>query len=1055
MISFNNLNEFIPFGKWQWKPSENKFLCSNEFEELFGVGQVKGSSELENLTGIIHDEDVFLIQEVISDIENNLIDEKNVLYRIKTRQGSYRWMNCFISVINSEPLVIAGFQADVDKLKRETEYYKDIFVRYSKLVENFRGGILLETENRKVFFANNIFCDMFSLKMSPYDLVGVDCLEAGIFNSGIITDPDKFSVSLEIASLNKIPVLGEQFSLITGGILERDYIPVFDEEKFKGNLWLYRDITKFIQNEEKLQFRLNFEKLLTDLSAEFISIEWKNTDRELEKALGKLGRFIGAERAYIFLFSNDRKEYSNTHEWVRKGFHSQKEQSRNRPVSNIPWLMNKISRQKNIYINNILEVPSSASSERKMLEARNIKSLIISPMVYQNEAIGFVGFESTGRFAKWTDDIKKLLSVAAGIITSALKKKENEEALKKSEERYKQIFGLTSDFAISLCRTAGGKIFTDWIVGSLEEITGYSNEEVFDSAGNLTIIHPDDKSYAMEQRIGIFDKFSVASEYRIITKSGKTRWILEKGIAEPVSGKDITHRLYFASQDITERKLSEEKLAAERTLLRTIIDNIPDPIYVKDRAGRKILVNEAEMQILKASSLNDVIGKTDADLYPPDVAEKTRMEDERIMQSGIPVLNEEGSVVNKDGETKWFIGNKIPQRNAEGKVIGIVGISYNITERKKSEEALKINEAKYRSVVNSIKEVIFQTDVNRNWTFLNPAWKEITGFEIEESLGKACDFYIFDKDKEHATLLFAKLMEGKKEFCREELRFRTKDNQTRWIEIYARLKKDINGQVTGASGTLNDVTSRKKADEEIKNALAKEKELSSLKTNLMSMISHEFRTPLAAILSSSDLLELYWEKWPVDKRNNLLGKIKKSIKNLIDLLNDITDLNKVDSGRIVITPQNLDVNELLHEILEEMKTAFPIKPEIHTEIRETIKAVTDIKLMRQVLANLISNAIKYTPSDKSIYISAWEDEGFFLFSVRDEGIGIHEDDQKHLFEPFIRSRNVGTIKGTGLGLSILKRAVELLKGTIEFQSKLNEGSVFKVKIPLILKNENK
>ena len=221
---------------------------------------------------------------------------------------------------------------------------------------------------------------------------------------------------------------------------------------------------------------------------------------------------------------------------------------------------------------------------------------------------------------------------------------------------------------------------------------------------------------------------------------------------------------------------------------------------------------------------------------------------------------------------------------------------------------------------------------------------------------------------------------------------------------------------------------RKEYEEKISKALIKEKELSDLKSRFISMVSHEFRTPLGLVLSSTELLQNYGDKWDEEKRNEQFNRIKNAVDNLIGLMNDILTLGEEESGKLKITPVEINFKSFLTDVIEEVKLAAKEYPEINFSCENEIeKITTDKKLLCRIFQNLISNAVKYTSVDKNIFITLNSDSDMFHVEIKDEGIGISEEDLKNIFEPFIRSKNSADIKGSGLGLSIVKQSVELIK----------------------------
>lgn len=250
-------------------------------------------------------------------------------------------------------------------------------------------------------------------------------------------------------------------------------------------------------------------------------------------------------------------------------------------------------------------------------------------------------------------------------------------------------------------------------------------------------------------------------------------------------------------------------------------------------------------------------------------------------------------------------------------------------------------------------------------------------------------------------------------------------------------------------GAAHNISLRKKAEEEILNALKHSQDLNQMKSRFVSMVSHEFRTPLSTILSSLELLEFYNEKLSADEKNSHFIKITRSVDYLTDLLDDVITINKADSGRLEVKYNKYNIVEMIKQFVNELKESYVDIPNISFKPHnDVIEARIDEKLFRQIISNLVSNAIKYTSPDKKIYINLYEKENRFIFEIRDEGVGIPVESQKELFTPFYRASNIGSVPGSGLGLAITKRSVDLLKGQIEFTSRENEGSTFKVILPI-------
>lgn len=230
-------------------------------------------------------------------------------------------------------------------------------------------------------------------------------------------------------------------------------------------------------------------------------------------------------------------------------------------------------------------------------------------------------------------------------------------------------------------------------------------------------------------------------------------------------------------------------------------------------------------------------------------------------------------------------------------------------------------------------------------------------------------------------------------------------------------------------------------------ALNKEKELNELKSRFVSMASHEFRTPLTTMMSSLSLVTKYGEQNDTENQKKHVGKIKTSINNLTDILNDFLSVSKLEEGKIENMPEEVNIKSFVADVISEMQAMASNNQkliQIHTGSEQVS---VDKKLVKNILFNLISNALKFSPSGGEIEVKVQVLNSSIKIAVKDNGIGISAEDQAHLFERFFRGQNVTHIQGTGLGLNIVARYVELMNGSLHFDSIENKGTTFTIIIP--------
>ena len=276
-------------------------------------------------------------------------------------------------------------------------------------------------------------------------------------------------------------------------------------------------------------------------------------------------------------------------------------------------------------------------------------------------------------------------------------------------------------------------------------------------------------------------------------------------------------------------------------------------------------------------------------------------------------------------------------------------------------------------------------------------------------------------------------------YMRDELKKRMKELQQAYQELW-----DSKTKLEEYNKSLEEMV-----EQRTKEVLIEAKELSELKTRFISMISHELRTPLYTISSSAEILELYNNRIKGDEKVEQFKRIQNAIDEILELLNDVISINKAEIGKIDLRIEEFDVVEFSESIIEELLVRFEKIPKlIFTNKQEKMIINSDKKEIRQIISNLLINALKYTSVDKKVFYHLSFDKNILIIEVKDEGIGIREEDKEHLFEVFERGKNVGGIHGTGLGLAITKRSVEILGGEIFFRSREQVGSVFIIKIPI-------
>jgi len=353
--------------------------------------------------------------------------------------------------------------------------------------------------------------------------------------------------------------------------------------------------------------------------------------------------------------------------------------------------------------------------------------------------------------------------------------------------------------------------------------------------------------------------------------------------------------------------------------------------------------------------------------------------------------------------------------------------------------------------------IIIATDEKGIIQLFNPVAERMLGYKADEVIGKHTfelfhdSYETLQRAEEFSKELGMEIKPGLETYvAKSRLNFQNehewklirRDGSKFTVLLTKTALRDVKGNIIGFLAIAHDISQRKKAEEDLQKALEKEKELGELKSRFVSMASHEFRTPLSTILSSAYLLSKYTAAEDQPKRQKHIDRIVSSVTMLTDTLNDFLSVGKIEEGKVQVKWKGFDITENISSIINEMKSiskkgqTFPYQHTGETSV------LLDPMLLKHIMMNLLSNAIKFSPENSTIQITCAVENNHITLSVKDNGMGISEEDQANLFERFFRGGNVANIQGTGLGLHIVKKYAEMMYGTIMFKSKLEQGTEF-------------
>ncbi len=403
----------------------------------------------------------------------------------------------------------------------------------------------------------------------------------------------------------------------------------------------------------------------------------------------------------------------------------------------------------------------------------------------------------------------------------------------------------------------------------------------------------------------------------------------------------------------------------------------------------------------------------------------------------------------------WLVADNIIFKQPASKAILDTFALYTMTVgsllvRKQTDAALRESESRYRLLAENISDVIVRLSPVGEILYASPSSLAMLGYRPEEMVGRFGMEFVNADEVNELVHRIAHATDGVASTDTLVFHFLHKAGHRIWIEATGQvITSSETGDVKEFIASLRDISERKRAEEAIKQALAKEKELGELKSRFVSMASHEFRTPLANILAITETVDSYRHKMNEEQIGQRLGNIRGQVGHLSEVINDVLQLARIQAKRIEFNPQPVNLDEMCKEIIAE----FDLRTDISQELIYTSHNIPplinlDKRLIRQVINNLISNAVKYSAENKHVKIDLSCNQETCTLTIADEGIGIPEADLNHMFEPFHRATNVGTISGTGLGLSISQEAIELHNGKLSIESKVGIGTTAKVSIPL-------
>ncbi|QJW89987.1 PAS domain S-box protein [Spirosoma taeanense] len=753
-----------------------------------------------------------------------------------------------------------------------------------------------------------------------------------------------------------------------------------------------------------------------------------------------------------------------------------------------------------------------------------------------------------------------------GLATDISPLKKAEEELMQKNRQLNVFFNSSLD--LHCIATPGGTIVR--LNRSWETMLGLSTAEV-QGKSLFTYLHPNDTAYTLAA-----------------VQEGLTRGYVDK-LVNRMRSKDGSYRLiewrlvldgnlfYTSARDITESRSAAARLQRVNERLQLATQAAKQGIWEYDLHQDTVVWDKQLYRVYGLSEQTTITNLADVmkHVHPDDRQQLLlRLAD---LEQGTDYFDFQQRIIQPSGRFCYIQCKGVVLRNETGKPARLVGVVWDVTEQKQAEQTLRKRKEQYRQLVDNLREVVYKTDLQGNWTFLNLYWTVLTGLPTEESLGQPFHRFLSRRNQLQLYRLFENLLTTPHSSFRHTIRYQQKNGDLGWAEVFCQLLVNDEGAPVGTTGTITDITDRKetldalhesnqrflefaenidevifihsanpfelqyvnsayeriwglscqslyadqssafqrvleedrpasrkalvsykdgepstvqyrirKADGSVRwinsrtftlknqhgkplrfigiasditdqkekelvlqQSLIREQELNRMKSQFVATASHEFRTPLATIQSSVDLIRLYLERPPetgLPAVGRHLDVIEREIANFSELLADVLMLGKMDAGKIPFSPQPVDMLALTNEVVSTHFSEWKDNRRVNVIVRGAPCLVrVDPKLITHTLINLLSNAFKFSSTNPELSISFNQQ---LTIAVTDQGIGIPADELPNLFSSFFRARNAVNIHGSGLGLVIVRQFVELHGGTIHVESIENQGTTVTVTLPV-------
>ena len=1012
-------------GTWEWNIQTGETIFNERWAGIIGytLDEIAPVS-IETWMKFAHPDDLKISGELLEKHFHGESDYYSFESRMKHKDGSWVWVFDRGKVhewdADRKPLIMSGTHHDITERKYAEEALKTSEIKHSSMISNISDVIgIMGVDGVMNYISPNIE-KFFGWK--PGDLVGSDGWQT-------IHPDDIKRIQNEFLSIiqtdQAVKTVEYKYKCKDGSYkpIELTATNLINDPVINGILLNYHDITVRKRAED-------FENELLQLTPKLTGLKSSEINSAIDMAISRIGKFLSADRAYIFEFDREDETMNNTHEWCNEGIHPVIGTMQGIPYNLLPNWMEVINKNENLIIPSVKDLHESWHGEREILEPQGIQSLVAIPLLVENNIIGYVGLDSVVTKRDYSSAEINILKVWSSILASLIHNKWTERILEQTRQNYETFFNTIDDFLFVLDEE-GNIIHTNNTVNSRLE---YSKEELLEQS--VMMVHPAERRNEAGRIVG--EMLAGTADFcpvPLLTKSGNEILVETKVKPGFWDGKSV---IFGVSKDVSQIKISEEKFSKAFQFNSALMS-------ISDIEGTFIDVNDTFLKTL-GYSREEIIGNTSFGLNIfENIVDRNSVADN--LKHNIDLRDIEINVKTKSGEirTGLFSSDSI----YIGNDLCLLTMMVDITERKRSEVALKESESRFSLFMDYLPAFVFIKDHQGKTLFVNKYMDEAVG--ASAWMGKTM-FEFFPNDFGE-KLMADDLNSMELGYQKIEENITQSDGKLHYYETQ-KFTIDRSGQEPWLGGVSLDITARKLAEAEILKAKEEAEKANHAKSEFLSRMSHELRTPMNSILGFAQLLEM-GELNSGQKKG--VKHILRSGKHLLDLINEVLDISRIEAGKISLSLEPVQLSSIIPEMLDIVRAQSEIRQlliDFEKLSASQLFVKSDRQRLKQILLNLLNNAIKYNKDGGSILVKTeLKSEldtrvNFIRISITDTGLGISEEDLPKLFKPFERIGAEKTkTEGTGLGLSVVKKLMEAMGGYLGVESAVGVGSTFWIELP--------